>query len=73
MPCNGTRYNYTWRKKFLFWSQENYVILLNLNFKTWNMTELNVNYLRKMFTVITDEDTYIQFISNLVIQKNSGS
>ena len=30
-------------KKFLFWSQENYVILLKLNFKTWNMTELNVS------------------------------
>lgn len=30
-------------KKFLFWSQENYVILLKFNFKTWNMTELNVS------------------------------
>jgi hypothetical protein len=30
-------------EKFLFWAQENYVILLKLNLKTWNMTELNVS------------------------------
>lgn len=33
------------------------------------MTELNFSTQEKMFTVITDEDTYMQFISNLVIQK----
>lgn len=30
-------------KMCLFWSLENHVILLKFNFKTWNMTELNVS------------------------------